>query len=166
MAYSLAAAASASAFFAAQASAKVWLLGMIARHVQADSTSSRSSASAAARCASSSTRTWARRVALDSVVVVSTSDQPALVRVKELGSPLRWPNLSGPRAARQLHDGLGERGLPWPSEKSASPSANHPAARAYTPSVFAMLPRLMERLGTDSQGALRASTPSWSKRMI
>ena len=65
-----------------------------------------------------------------SVVVVATSDQPALVRIKGA--------MTGTAIAEYFGLTIGEP----------------PATRGYTPSVFAMLPRLLERAGTSEKGSI------------
>jgi len=91
-----------------------------------------------------------------SVVVVSTSDQPALVRLKgawvataiaeyfrDQGKDVALLMDSVTRfamAQRELGLAIGEP----------------PALRGYTPSVFALLPKIMERSGTSDRGAISA----------
>lgn len=91
-----------------------------------------------------------------SVVVVSTSDQPALVRLKgawvataiaeyfrDQGKDVSLLMDSVTRfamAQRELGLAIGEP----------------PALRGYTPSVFALLPKIMERSGTSDRGAITA----------
>ncbi len=91
-----------------------------------------------------------------SVVVVSTSDQPALVRIKgawvataiaeyfrDQGKNVNLLMDSVTRfamAQRELGLAIGEP----------------PALRGYTPSVFALLPKIMERSGTSDRGAITA----------
>ncbi len=142
--------------FAGSGVGKSTLLGMIARNTRADVNVIALVGERGREVREFIERDLGKEGLKRSVVVVATSDQPALVRVKALyvattiaeffrdmgkdvmlmvDSLTRWA-----MAQREVGLSMGEP----------------PATRGYTPSVFASIPRIVERAGMSSRGSITA----------